>query len=58
MTLGNWLSPFNRRHVLAAATTNSNIISRAVSWDSAPLVRTVRWRTVVNTLSVEFDVRR
>ena len=33
-------------------------ISRAVVGDSAPRVRTVRWRTVANTLSIGFDVRR
>ena len=57
-TLGNWCSPFNRRQVLAAAVTSLNTINLAVSWDSAPLVRTVRCRTVANTLSIGFDVRR
>ena len=32
--------------------TSLNTISRAVACDSAPLVRTVRWRTVANTLSI------
>src|SRR5512132_4102173 len=40
-TLGNWFSPFSLRHVLAAAMTSLNTMSRAVSWDNAPLVRTV-----------------
>ena len=57
-TLGNWFSPFSRRQVFAAAMTSLNIMSRAVSCDSAPLVRTVRCRTVANTLSIGFDVRR
>ena len=39
MTLGNWFSPFSWRQVLAAAMTSLNTISRAVSCDSAPLVR-------------------
>ncbi len=42
MILGNWLSPFNLRQVLAAAMTSLKTMSRAVSCDSAPLVRTVR----------------
>src|ERR671917_2904214 len=58
MTFGNWFSPFSLRQVLAAAITSLNTISRAVSWDSAPLVRTVRCRTVANTLSIRFEVRR
>lgn len=33
-------------------------MSFAVFCDSAPLVRTVRWRTVANTLSIGFEVRR
>ena len=56
MTLGNWVSPCSQRQVLAAAAS-LNIISRAVSCDSAPLVRTVRCRTVANTLSIGLDVR-
>ena len=43
---------------LAAAMTSLNTISRAVSCDSAPLVRTVRCRTVAKTLSIGFEVRR
>ena len=33
-------------------------MSRAVSCESAPFVRTVRWRTVAKALSIGFDVRR
>ncbi len=33
-------------------------MSFAVFCDSAPLVRTVLWRTVANTLSVGLPVRR
>ena len=33
-------------------------MSRAVLGDSAPFVRTVRCRTVANTLSIGFEVRR
>src|SRR4028118_1365921 len=58
MTLGNWFSPFSRRQVLAAAMTSLNTISRAVSRDRAPLVRTVRCRTAAKTLSTGLDVRR
>ena len=58
ITLGNWFSPFSRRQVLAAAITSLNTISLAVSWDRAPFVRTVRCRTVANTLSIGFDERR
>jgi hypothetical protein len=58
MTLGNWFSLFKRRHVLAVAITRLNTINRAVSCDSAPFVRVVRWRTVANTLSIGFDVCR
>src|ERR671912_303494 len=58
MTLGNWFSPLSLRQVLAAAMTSLNTISRAVACDSAPLVRTVRCRTVANTLSIGFAVRR
>jgi hypothetical protein len=42
MTLGKRFSPFNFRHVLAAAATSLNTISLAVFGESAPLVRTVR----------------
>ena len=58
MSLGNWFSPFSLCQVLAAAMTSLNTMSRAVSCDSAPLVRTVRCRTVANTLSIGFDVLR
>jgi len=58
MTLGNRASPFSRRQVLAAAITSLNTISRAVSWDSAPLAWMVRCRTVANTLSTGLAVRR
>ena len=58
MTFGNWFSPVRRRQVFAAAMTSLNTISRAVVGDSAPLVRTVRCRTVANTLSIGFAVRR
>ena len=51
-------SPFNRRHVFAAALTSLNTMSVAVFADRAPFVRTVRCRTVANTLSIGFDVRR
>src|SRR6516165_10568487 len=57
-TFGNWFSPFNRRHVFAAALTSLNTMSLAVLADRAPLVRTVRSCTVANTLSIGFDVRR
>src|SRR5271170_6751386 len=39
---GNWFSPFNRRHVFAAALTSLNTMSLAVFADRAPFVRTVR----------------
>ena len=54
ITFGNWFSPISRRQLFAAAITNLNTISRAVVGDSAPLVRTVRCRTVANTLSIGF----
>ena len=38
--------------------TSLKTISLAVVGDSAPLVRTVRCRTVANTLSIGFEVRR
>jgi hypothetical protein len=41
---------FNRRQVFAAAVTSLNTMSLAVFADRAPFVRTVRWRTVANTL--------
>jgi hypothetical protein len=58
ITFGNWFSPISRRQLFAAAITSLNTISRAVVGDSAPLVRTVRCRTVANTLSIGFVVRR
>ena len=39
---GNWFSPFNRRHVFAAALTSLNTMSLAVLADRDPLVRMVR----------------
>ena len=57
-TLGNWFSPFKRRQVFAAAQTSLNTMRQAVLGDSDPFVRTVRWRTVANTLSIGFEVRR
>ena len=51
-TLGNRFSPFNLRQVLAAAMTSLNTISLAVVGDRAPLVRTVRCRTVAKTNSI------
>ena len=38
--------------------TSLKTISLAVVGDSAPLVRTVRCRTVANTLSIGLEVRR
>jgi hypothetical protein len=38
--------------------TSLNTMSLAVVADKAPFVRTVRWRTVANTLSIGFYVRR
>src|SRR5215213_1835831 len=58
MTFGNWFSPISRRQVFAAAMTSLNTIIRAVVGDNEPLVRTVRCRTVANTLSIGFVVRR
>ena len=55
---GNWFSPFSRRQVFAAAMTSLKTISLAVIGESAPLVRTVRCRTVAKTLSIGFEVRR
>jgi len=57
-TFGNWFSPFNRRHVLAAAETSLKTMSLAVLGDSDPFVRTVRCRTVASTLSIGFEIRR
>ena len=41
------VSPFSRRQVFAAAMIGLNTMSRALSCESAPLVRTVRGRTDV-----------
>src|SRR5215218_7322286 len=49
-TFGNWVSPLSRLQPLAAAMMSLNTISLAVVGESAPLVRTVRCRTVANTL--------
>ena len=57
-TLGNWFSPFSLRQVFAAAITSLKTISRAVEDDSDPLVLTVLCRTVANTLSMGFEVRK
>jgi len=57
-TLGDWFSPSSRCQVLAAAITSLNIISRVVSCNSAPWVRTLRCPTVANTLSIGLDVLR
>ena len=35
-----------------AAVTSLKTIANAVQWDKHPLLRTVRWRTVANTLSM------
>ena len=37
-TLGKWLFPFSRCHVLTTPMTSLNTMSRAVSWDSARLM--------------------
>ena len=58
MTFGNWFLPLRRSHFFDAASMRVKTISFAVFCDSAPLVRTVRCRTVANTLSIGFDVRR
>src|SRR5215217_3708307 len=57
-TFGNWVSPLSRLQPLAAAMMSLNTISLAVVGESAPLVRTVRCRTVANTLSIGFVVRK
>src|SRR5512132_2081620 len=48
-TLGNWFSPFRRRHVFAAAETSLNTMSVAVLGDRDPYVRArsddAPWRT-------------
>ena len=58
MTFGNWFVPFSRRHVFDVAMTSLNTISLAVVDDSEPFVRTVLCRTVANTLSMGFVVRK
>ena len=56
---GNWFSPFSLRQVFEAAITSLKTISRAVDGDySDALVLTVLCRTVANTLSMGFEVRR
>jgi hypothetical protein len=50
--------PFSRRHVFDVAMTSLNTISLAVVDDSEPFVRTVLCRTVANTLSMGFVVRK
>jgi hypothetical protein len=42
----------------AAAMMSSKTMSRAVSCESAPFMRTVRCRTVAKALSIGFDKRR
>ena len=56
-TRGNWLAPFSRRHFFEPRT-RVKTISFAVFCESAPLVRTVRCRTVAKTLSIGLAVRR
>lgn len=51
MTIGNWLSPFSLRQVLAALMTSLKTMRRAVLRDRFPLVPTVRCRTVAKTRS-------
>src|ERR671916_1388735 len=58
ITLGNWFSPFSRRQVREAAMTSVKTINLAVFSDRAPFVRTVRCRTVANTLSMGLAVRK
>ena len=58
MTRGNWFVPLSLRDFFDAARTGAKTISFAVFCDSAPLVRTVRCRTVAKTLSIGFEVRR
>jgi hypothetical protein len=53
---GNWFSPFNRRHVFAAAVTSLNTMSLAVFADRAPFVRmptSVVYRMISLPTSVE-----
>ena len=48
----------SRRQLFAAAMISLKTMSRAVSSDGAPFMRTVRCRTVAKALSIGFDVRR
>lgn len=57
-SMGKRFSPFRRRQVFEAAMTSLKTMRRAVFWDRAPFVRTVRWRTVAKTLSIGLAVRR
>ncbi len=57
-TRGNWFAPFSRRHFFEAARTRVKTISFTVFCERAPFVRTVRRRTVANTLSIGLAVRR
>jgi hypothetical protein len=50
--------PFSRRQVFDAAHSSLNTINLAVVDDNEPFVRTVLWRTVANTLSMGFVVRK
>ena len=50
--------PFSRRQVFAAAQSSLNTINLAVVDDNEPFVRTVLCRTVANTLSMGFVVRK
>src|SRR6266567_613126 len=55
-TFGNWFSPFNRRHVLAAAVTSLNTMSLAALVLALPLGRQSgnhRWRQVWRVLAQE-----
>ena len=58
MTLGNCLPPVSCRQVFEAAIASLKTLASAVVWTSDPLVRTVRWQTVANTLSTGFVVLR
>jgi hypothetical protein len=50
--------PLRRRQVFDAAQSSLKTISLAVVGDNEPFVRTVLCRTVANTLSMGFVVRR
>ena len=54
-TLGNRFAPLRWPHVFEAAGTS---LSFAVSYDNASAERTVRCRTVAETLSIGVPVRR